>query len=140
MDYNEEKDVVFVGECPFVNQKGDIDGVYEKPPQNVSELNQFLCGGLNRTEVLCSQCQEGLGTVIFSYSMQCLPCMNSGLGWTLYVFLATFPTTILFLFIFMFQVCIISRPLNAYIFASQLIVSMQQARSQDFMKGGYVDV
>ena len=123
MDYNEEKDVVFIGECPFTNQKGDVDGVYVKPPQNVSELNQFLCGRLNRTGVLCSQCQEGLGTAIFSYSMQCLPCMSSGLGWSLYVFLATFPTTILFLFLLMFQVRITSGPLNAYIFASQLIVS-----------------
>ena len=123
MNYNEEKDVVFIGGCPFVNQKGDVDGVYVKPPQNASELNQFLCGGLNRTGALCTQCQEGLGTAIFSYSMQCLPCMSSGLGWTLYVFLATFPTTILFLFLLMFQVHITSGSLNAYIFASQLMVS-----------------
>ena len=123
MDYNEEKDVVFIGGCPFTNQKGDVDGVYVKPPQNVSKLNQFLCGELNRTGVLCSQCQEGLGTAIFSYSMQCLPCMSSGLGWTLYLFLATFPTTILFLFLLMFKVRITSGPLNAYIFACQLTVS-----------------
>ena len=124
MDYNEEKDVVFIGGCPFVNQKGAVDGVYVKPPKNASELNQFLCGRLNRTGTLCSQCQEGLGTAIFSYSMQCLPCMSSGLGWTLYVFLATFPTTVLFLFLFFFQVRFTSGPLNAYIFACQLFVSV----------------
>ena len=123
MDYNEEKDVVFVGGCPFINQKGAVDGVYVKPPKNVSQLNQFLCSGLNRTGVMCSQCQEGLGAAIFSYSMQCLPCMSSGLGWSLYVLLATFPTTILFLFLLMFQVRITSGPLNAYIFACQLMVS-----------------
>ena len=123
MDYNEEKDVVFVGACPFVNQTGEVDGVYVKPPQNISKLNQFLCGRLKRTGVLCSQCQEDLGTAIFSYSMQCLPCMSSGLGWTLYAFLATFPTTILFLLMIMFQVRISSGPLNAYIFGSQLVVS-----------------
>ena len=120
MDYNEEEDVVFVSTCPFINQN---DAEYVKPPKNASELNQFLCGGLNRTGVLCSQCQESLGTAIFSYSMQCLPCINSGLGWTLFVFLATFPTTILFLLMLIFQVCIISGPLNAYIFACQLAVS-----------------
>ena len=115
--------MVFIGGCHFVNQTGDVDGVYVKPPQNVSELNQFLCDELNRTGVLCSQYQEGLGTAIFSYSMQCIHCMSSGLGWTLYVFLATFPTTLLFLFMLMFQVRITSGPLNAYIFACQLIVS-----------------
>ena len=49
------------------------------------------------------ECREGLGTAIFSYSMQCVPCMSSGLGWTLFVFLATFPTTILFLVVLVFQ-------------------------------------
>ena len=125
MDYNKDKDEVFVGECPFINKKiGKVQRLYVKFPQNVSELNPFLCSELNRTGVLCSRCQEGLGTAIFSYSMQCLPCMSSGLGWTLYVFLATFPTTILFLVVLIFQCrCITSGPMNSYIFICQLIVS-----------------
>ena len=145
MDYNEEEDVVFVGNCPFVNKKAEAQGMYVKFPQNVSELNSFLCSGLNRTGVMCSQCQNGSGTAIFSYSMQCLSCMNSGLGWTLYVILATFPTTVLFLVVLIFQCrCLTSGPMNAYIFVCQLAVStlntISQARSQDFVKGGYVDV
>ena len=39
------------------------------------------------------------------------------------MFLLTFPTTILFLFLLVFQVRITSGPLNAYIFACQLLVS-----------------
>ena len=125
MDYNEEEDVVFVGDCPFVNKKGVVQGMYVKFPQNVSELNTFLCSGLNRTGLMCNQCKEGLGTAIFSYSMQCLPCMSSGLGWTLFVFLATFPTTILFLVVLIFQCrSITSGPMNFYIFGCQLIVSL----------------
>ena len=124
MDYNEEDDEVFVGGCYFINKKAEVQGMYVKFPQNVSELNPFLCSELNRTGVMCSQCQEGLGTAIFSYSMQCFPCMSSGLGWTLYVFLATFPTTILFLVVLILQCrCITSGPMNFYIFVSQLIVS-----------------
>ena len=50
--------------------------------------------------------------------------MNSGLGWTLYVFLTTFPTTVLFLVVLIFQCRFItSGPMNAYIFVSQLAVS-----------------
>ena len=124
MDYNEEEDEVFVGGCYFTNKQGEVQGLYVKFPQNVSELNSFLCSGLNRTGVMCSQCQKGLGTAIFSFSMQCLPCMSSGLGWTLYVFLATFPTTVLFLVVLIFQCrCITSGPMNAYIFVCQLAVS-----------------
>ena len=120
MDYDEDKDEVFVGECPFINKKREVQEMYVKFPQNVSELNPFLCSGLNRTGVLCSQCQEGLGTAIFSYAIQCLPCMSSSLGWTLCVFLATFPTTILFMVVLIFQCrCITSGPMNFYIFACQ---------------------
>ena len=124
MDYDEKEDKVFVGMCPYINQNSAVNGVYVKPPKNASQLNEFLCGGLNRTGVLCIQCKKGLGTAIFSYSMQCLPCMNSGLGWTLYIFLATFPTTVLFLAVLIFQVRIISGPMNAYIFICQLIVTV----------------
>ena len=131
MDYNEE-DVVFVGNCPFVNKKAEVQGMCVKFPQNVSELNSFLCSGLNRTGVMCSQCQKGLGTAIFSYSMQCLSCMNSGLGWTLYVFLATFPTTVLFLVVLIFQCRFItSGPMNAYIFVCQLAISTLNTLSSD---------
>ena len=124
MDYNEEEDVVFVGNCPFLNKKAVVQGIYVKFPHNVSELNPFLCSGSNRTGVMCSQCQKGLGTAIFFNSMQCLSCMNSGLGWTLYLFLATFPTTVLFLVVLIFQCRFItSGPMNAYICVSQLVVS-----------------
>ena len=59
MDYNEEEDEVFVGDCPFTNKKAEVQGLYVKFPQNASELNLFLCSGLNRTGVMCSQCQKG---------------------------------------------------------------------------------
>ena len=44
MDYNEEDDEVFVGDCSFINKKGEFQGMYVKFPQNVSELNPWLWG------------------------------------------------------------------------------------------------
>ena len=29
-------------------------------------LDEFMCGGLNRTGLLCGKCQSGLGPVVFS--------------------------------------------------------------------------
>ena len=124
MDYYAENKTVVIGSCPYAgSQKGTIQGIYAEPPQNVTELNDFLCSGLNRTGLMCSQCQAGLGTAIFSYVTQCLPCMSSILGWTLYVFLATVPTTVLFLVLLMFQLRITSGPLNAYILVCQVLAS-----------------
>ena len=121
MDYYAEKETVVIGSCLYSSQKGTVQGSYVEPPQNVTELNDFLCSGLNRTGLLCSQCQVGLGTAIFS--MQCLPCMSSGLGWPLYMFLAIFPTTILFLVVLIFQLRITLESLNAYIFVCQVLAS-----------------
>ena len=121
--YYAENEMVVIGLCPYGGQKDTVQGLYVEPPQNVTELNDFLCSGLNRTGLMCSHCQAGLGTPILSFSIQCLPCMSSGFGWTLYVFLATFPTTVLFLVVLIFQLRITSGSLNAYIFVCQLLVS-----------------
>ena len=45
MDYNKDKDEVFVGDCYLINKKGEIQGLYVKFPQNASELNPWLCSG-----------------------------------------------------------------------------------------------
>ena len=118
-----------VGQCPFFYHKPDHKQVYVTLPQNKSKLNTFMCGGLNRTGLLCSQCKPGLGPAVFSYVHQCLECLDSKYGWLLYIFLATFPTTVLFLVIVFFQVRILtSAPMNAFIFICQVGVNEINAK------------
>ena len=119
-----ENDSAVAGRCPLNYRKPDFDQLYVTLPQNRSELDAFTCGGLNRTGLLCSQCEPGLGPAVFSYKHQCLECLNSGYGWLLYIFLATFPTTALFFLIVFFQVRILtSAPMNAFIFVCQVGVN-----------------
>ena len=70
-------------------------------------------------ELLCSHCKEGLGIPVFSYTLHCLPCLESLSGWLLYIFLALFPTTLFFLIVIIFQIRVTSAPMNAFIFACQ---------------------
>ena len=121
MTYNASTDVTVVGACPYNSLKTDYQELYMKLPQNVSHLNAFMCGGLNRTGFLCIHCQEGLGVPVFSYTLGCLPCLDSLSGWLLYIFLAVFPATIFFLIVIIFQIRVTSAPMNAFIFTSQLI-------------------
>ena len=109
--------------CPYQYHKPDVQGSYVKLPQNVCDLNEFMCGGLNRTGLLCSDCKPGLGPAVFSYTLQCLKCLESGYGWLLYVFLATFPTTVMFLVVIICQIRITAAPMNVFIFVSQVIIS-----------------
>ena len=124
MTYDEVNNSTACIYCPYQNHKPDVQGSYVKLPQNVCDLNEFMCGRLNRTGLLCSDCKPGLGPVMFSYTLQCLKCLESGYGWLLYMFLATFPTTVMFLVVMLCRIRITAAPINAFIFACQVIVSV----------------
>ena len=123
MTYDEKTNNTLFGQCPFTSREPDRRSLYVKLPKNVDDLNDFMCGGLNRTGLLCGQCQPGLGPAMISYSLQCLQCWDNGSGWLLYLFLATFPTTLLFFIIVFCHFRITSAPMNAFIFACQVLIS-----------------
>ena len=41
-------------------------------PNNISELNQYMCDPLNRKNYLCSDCKSGYGPAIISESASCV--------------------------------------------------------------------
>ena len=124
MTYDEVNNSMAFNNCPFHYHKPDVQGLYVALPQNVCDLNDFMCGGLNRTGLLCSNCKPGLGPAVFSYTLPCLKCLDRGYGWLLYMFLATFPSTVMFLVIIICQIRITEAPMNAVIFVCQVLVSM----------------
>ncbi len=65
------------GTCSFVssNLMATVDD-FITLPQNVSELNEFMCGWMNRTGLLCSQCDPGLSLAALSYKKQCIKCSH----------------------------------------------------------------
>ena len=125
MTYNETDDDTIVGDCPYNYYAFETNhSLYWKipVPQNISDLNEFMCGGLNRTGLLCGKCQPGLGPVVLSNTLKCMKCLDNGLGWLLYVSLAVFPSTILFLMILSCKIRITSGPFNAMILVCQAAV------------------
>ncbi len=134
MTYDEATNETVVGPCPFNYHKPDVKEAYVKLPQDVTQLNEFMCGGLNRTGVQCSHCQPGLGPVVLSYTLQCTKCLDSGYGWLLYIFLATFPTTLLFLILLFCQIRITAAPLNAFVFVTQTLITSVNTDPYSFMQ------
>ena len=126
MTFEKSSNRTFVGGCSYNNHEADVDMLYTELPKEVSQLNTFMCGagGLNRTGLLCGRCQEGLGPAVFSYKLECLSCLKNPYGWFLYLFLATFPTTVFFLLVVFFQIRINSASMNAFIFLCQALVSI----------------
>ena len=59
MTYNESTNETVVRRCPYNSRKTVYEEFYVKLTQNISHLNEFMCGGLNRTGPLCSHCMHG---------------------------------------------------------------------------------
>ena len=125
MTYDLSHNSTFYGDCPFSSTitfpESSLEGNYIQLPQDVLELNQFICGRLNRTGLLCSQCKPGLGPAVLSYELLCLECLSSRYGWPLYIFLACFPTIVFFFIVITFQIHATSAPMNFVVFHCQYL-------------------
>ena len=57
-----------VGSCNYLRPSlyEVTDDNYIRLPDNVSELNDYLCGPVNRKGKLCSECIDGFGPSIFT--------------------------------------------------------------------------
>ena len=120
MTYNSTAENTEYGPCPYVAHYNatSLDNMFLKLPDNVSLLNDFMCGPLNREGTLCRKCKDGYGTAIYSYTLECRKCWGHGYGWVLYYFLELFPVTVLYFLVVIFHVRATSSPLSALVFMS----------------------
>ena len=126
MTYNSTTGITEYGPCPYIahyNITTSVDRVfYIQLPSNVSLLNEFMCGPLNREGELCGKCKDGYGIALYSYTLECSKCWRHGYGWVLYYFLELFPITVMYLLVVIFHIRATSSPLSALVFMSQVIV------------------
>ena len=121
MSYDDTVNDTVVGRCPFNYHCPDAQTFYVTLPNDTSELNSFMCSGLNRTGVLCSQCQQGLGTAVLSIKRECVECFDKQYGWLLYITATLFPATILCFLVMVFQFHVTSAEMNAFVFLCQFM-------------------
>ena len=102
MTYNNRNTgTLTVAKCPYFQPTGhNISEVgYITLPSNVSELNNYVCGPMNRKGTLCSEYIDdfGLSAPLFLYT--CSNCTHFSLtyGIPLYVLIEVIPITVLYL-------------------------------------------
>ena len=93
-------------------------------PKNISTLNDYMCGPLNRKGFLCGECSDGFGPsmVLTACTDKCYNCSEAWHGMTLYLFLELVPITVFYLFVLTFRVSVTSAPMTCFIMYSQLII------------------
>lgn len=65
-----------------------------KIPENLSELNEFMCGSLNRTDFLCKDSIDGFRLSYTSLDYQCSNCSIVWYGIPLYLMIEFLLATI----------------------------------------------
>ena len=126
MTYSISTESTEYGPCPYItryNTTTKVDNAfYIRLPSNVSLLNEFMCGPLNREGSLCRKCKDGYGIALYSYTLECSKCWGHGYGWVLYYFLELFPITVMYFVVVIFHIRAASSPLSALVFMSQIVV------------------
>ena len=117
---------IFITHCPYFQLKGHTVSVSKpghiKLPDNASELNDYMCGPMNRKGFLCKDCINGFGPAITSVSYQCSNCTNAWYGMSMFLIVEFVPVTLFYMIILIFKIHLTSAPTMLYIFYSHLIM------------------
>ena len=121
MTYHEGQGT-FAIECPYFQLKGHnvAEHGYIKLPSNVSELNDYMCGSMNRKGWLCKDCIDGFGPSVTSVGYKCANCTGVWYGVPLYLLQEFIPITLFFLLILTCRIHLTSAPMTCFIMYSQL--------------------
>ena len=127
ISYDNTSHVIYQGNCPYISKFNSH--MYRKQREKIyfnvtccSQLNEVMCGQLNREGLLCSKCKAGYGPDLYSRSSSCVPCNGySHWKWILYFVLLLTPLTIFFLIVIIFNVRATSPPFTAFVLFCQYV-------------------
>ena len=129
MSYDGTINDTVIGGCLFNYRYSDAQSFFVTLPNVTSELSSFMCSDLNRTGLLCSQCQQGLGPAVLSYKRECVKRFDKRYGWLLYITATLLPTTILCFLVIIFQFHVTSPEMNAFVFLYQFMTCISTLAS-----------
>ena len=115
---------IFASRCPYFELNGHnvTEPGYIKLPDNISELNDYMCGPMNRKGFLCKDCIDGFAVSVTSVIYKCSNCTDVWYGVPLYLALELVPITVFYLFILVFQIHITSAPMTSFVMYSQMVM------------------
>lgn len=97
--------------------------------QSICEGNlTATCDQYSRTGELCSQCKEGTGRPLYSYSLHCIPCKDNMGSVIKYMAAAFLPLTLFYVIVVAFRISATSDTLSGFILTSQIVSTPAQLR------------
>ena len=103
--------------------KFNIEVAYSTLPNNISDLNDAMCGRYNRTGTLCGDCVSSTYLRAYSYDLYCTNCVGDWSNWIKYIVVAYVPLTIFYIVVLLFKINIPSSRLQGYVLFCQIFSS-----------------
>jgi hypothetical protein len=100
----------------------DNSSTFVRLPQNISELNDFMCGPLHREGFFCLNCIDDFGISLVSIGYTCSNCTNVWHGVLLYLTVELLPATLFYLLILLFDIHLTTAPITCFITLNQLFL------------------
>ena len=124
MTYDEESGTSVVSYCSYFTLQGhNISGPgLINLPDNISELNEYMCGPMNRKGIVCRECIDGYGPSVTSLKFQCSTCSNVWYGVVMYLLIELVPVTIFYVIALLFQLNLTTAPMTSFIMYSNCII------------------
>ena len=91
-------------------------------PIDLTELNNSVCGPLNRKGLLCSECAAGFGISVTSQGYKCTNCTGVWYAVPLFLVLEFVPVTVFYLTVLTFQISVTSPPMPCFIMYAQIVL------------------
>ena len=123
--YSEDTGLLSLASCPYFQSTGynvTTPG-YILLPRNLTQLNDYMCGPLNRKGLVCNECADGFGPSVTSFGYKCANCSDTWYGVPLFLFLEFVPITVFYLIILVFQISVTSAPMPCFIMYAQWFVA-----------------
>ncbi len=118
MTYSEDDHSTVLGQCAYgCSQKSS----YYSLPSNISQLNEEVCGWLNRDGQLCGRCKDSFAPAVYSYSLSCVECKDYHYNWVKYAVISLLPLTVFFFVIALTRIKLLSGAWSGYILISQIL-------------------
>ena len=138
--YDDNRESVVTAICPYgygdrygnknIPSISSYDPDYHVVPSNISELNNAMCGQMNRDGLLCSKCQNGYSPLVYSYDLNCIKCSNNNYNWLKFIAVAFIPLTLFYFIVILFNRINATNPyLYGFITFNQVIAAPINQRS-----------
>ena len=122
---NTKLGMVLILDCPYFQPIGynyTTTGLILLP-RNLSQLNDYMCGPLNRKGFVCNECADGFGPSATPFGYRCVNCTDAWYGVPVFLFLEFIPITVFYLIVLVFQISVTSAPMPCFIISSQFIIA-----------------